>query len=350
MIRVCVVKDVGVVTVKLEGSYHIYAVSGNQVIKSGKGSFRVAALFGSDGLLLGTTPVSQEHIRIVAEGDTSIGVNGRTFRGGVEISRTREGTLTVVNDLNIDEYLYGVLYHEVSHHWPYEILKAQAIIARTYALCQKESMRGKPYDMTADIYSQVYGGSTSEQVRTNKAVDLTRGEVLTYDGKIFPTYYHATCGGFTEDAANLWKTDLPPLKGVACGFCTRSKHFSWTRQIALRDIEDALQQAGCKVDGVYAIAIESRNRSHRINNLIITGKSGSVVVPGKDFRIAIGPNLLRSNDYDVIVSGESATFKGHGWGHGVGLCQWGAFFMACKGWKAEKILEYYYPGAVIKKL
>ena len=137
---------------------------------------------------------------------------------------------------------------------------------------------------------------------------------------------------------------------MACGFCTRSKHFSWTRQIALRDIEDALQQAGCKVDGVYAIAIESRNRSHRINNLIKTGKSGTVVVPGKDFRIAIGQNLLHSNDYDVIDNGESATFKGHGWGHGVGLCQWGAFFMACKGWKAEKILEYYYPGAVIKKL
>ncbi|MCX5716080.1 MAG: SpoIID/LytB domain-containing protein, partial [Candidatus Omnitrophica bacterium] len=166
---------------------------------------------------------------------------------------------------------------------------------------------------------------TSEKWKTNMGVDSTRGEVLTFDGDIFPSYYHATCGGFTEDASNLWKIDLAPLKGVECAFCKKAKHYRWRAKVSLNDIESALEKAGIKdAKDIISIEIESRNRSNRINNLVIKTAAGAVTVAGKDFRLAVGPNKLRSNNYEVNVENGQAVFNGTGWGHGVGMCQWGA--------------------------
>jgi len=347
-IRVCVLKNVASLKLTLDGRYAIYSLQNNEVIKAGKSLYKVTVNAVDDGLMLGKTPLQCDTIKVSPDKDGRVYIDRWRFRGEVDIIKANDLTLIVVNELDVEDYLYGVLYHEVSHRWPAEVLKAQAIAARTYALYQKKMMAGKDYHVTADVYSQVYGGRASEKFSTNRAVDATRGKVLTFNGDIFPAYYHATCGGFTEDASNLWKTDLPPLKGVACGFCTRSKHFHWTRKIRMSYIAEVLQKAGYPITGVSSIKIESRNPSHRINNVIITGPGGETAIPGKDFRIAIGPNLLRSNNYDVIVDRDIVVFNGIGWGHGVGMCQWGAYFMARKGYKAKQILQYYYPGAEVR--
>ncbi len=350
IVRVCVLKNADSVRLSVNTGYKIYELKNQGLIKEGKSLYKVRITATPDGLLVGDTPVNSDGIKIDSNKDGRIYLDRWRFRGEVYISKTKDLKLVVVNSLDVEDYLYGVLYHEVSHRWPYEALKAQAVAARTYALYQKRIMRDKDYDLTADIYSQVYGGRTSEKYRTNKAVDLTKGEVLTYNGDIFPAYYHATCGGFTEDAGNLWNMDLAPLKGVECKFCKRSKHFNWKMKIKLKDMEGLLNGAGYKVKDITAIKIESRNKSNRINNVIITNSAGDTVIPGKDFRIALGPNLLRSNNYEVSIAEDTAVFNGIGWGHGVGMCQWGAYFMARKGYKAEEILKYYYPGTEIKKL
>ena len=347
IIRVCVLKNVDNIRLTLDGGYKIYSRS-NKLEREGKFLYRARVDASDKGLCLGEFSIPLDGIIIKPDKDGSIYLDKWRFRGAIGILKNKDSKLTVVNYIDIESYLYGVLYHEVSHRWPYEMLKVQAIAARTYALYQKRVMKDKDYDVTADIYSQVYGGRRSERYRTNRAVNLTRGKVLTYKGDIFPAYYHATCGGVTEAASNLWKIDLPPLKGVKCGFCGKSKHFSWKRRIKLSVLEESLKKAGYNVDGIVSIDIKSRNRSNRINYLAITSSIGTADIPGKDFRIIIGPNVLKSNNYDVSIIDGSAVFQGKGWGHGAGMCQWGAYFMARKGYKASEILRYYYPGAEIK--
>jgi stage II sporulation protein D len=205
----------------------------------------------------------------------------------------------------------------------------------------------KDFDVTSDIYSQVYGGGVSERSRTNRAVEETRGRILTYQGKIFPAYFHATCAGHTEDASLLWDIDIAPLKGTACGFCAGSPHFDWHMVLSLEEIKDVLAKTGrLKQSGISDAAIMSRDGSGRVATLrFVTDKGDNIDISGKDFRNMIGPNIIRSTNFKLEVVERDAIFTGSGWGHGVGLCQWGAYFMAKQGWPVERILRHYYPGS-----
>ena len=227
-----------------------------------------------------------------------------------------------------------------------EALKAQAVAARTYALYSMIGAEARDYDVTNDIYSQVYGGKNSERYRTGLAVDRTMGEVLVFEGKILPAYFHATCGGMTEDAHELWDMDLPPLKGVPCQFCQDSPHMHWKRNFRLQDIQQALNKHGYKIGLIKDLSVVDRDRSGRINNLkIIDRNEQELVIKGKDFREAIGPNDLKSNKFEIEMKGYYVDFIGSGWGHGVGLCQWGARGMASQQFNYKQIVAYYYPGS-----
>jgi stage II sporulation protein D len=229
-----------------------------------------------------------------------------------------------------------------------EVLKSQAIAARTFALYQNIQNKTQAYDVRSDIYSQVYGGRASERWATTKAVNLTKDKVLTFGDKIFPAYYHATCAGYTEDASNLWNIDLPALKGVECKFCTPSPHYRWTKDIPLWEVRRKLEEGGYKIGDMESVNILSKNKSGRIDKLEIKDKSGiSIILTGKDFRQIFGPNVIRSTKFDASIKWHQLVLKGSGWGHGVGMCQWGAYGMAKKGKKAEEILQHYYPGAEI---
>jgi stage II sporulation protein D len=283
-----------------------------------------------------------------AEGKAKIYVGGRLFRGDVDIVRKENNKLMLINHIGLEDYLYGVLYHEVSHRWPMEALKAQAIAARTFALYQARQNKMQPYDLRSDIYSQVYGGSASERWSTTMAVNATKGEVLVYNGDLLPAYYHATCAGSTEDAANLWKVDIPPLKGVICNFCVKSPYYKWTKEIPLWSLEGKLRENGYKIDKIASVSILSRNKSGRVDKMEIKDNAGvSILLTGKDFRQIMGPNESRSTKFEISIKYGSLMIEGHGWGHGVGMCQWGAFGMASQGKKAEDILKFYYPGAEI---
>jgi stage II sporulation protein D len=210
-----------------------------------------------------------------------------------------------------------------------------------------EENKLKDFDVTSDIYSQVYGGKTSERYRTNKAVDATAGIVLTYRGKVIPAYFHATCGGHTEDASRLWDIDIVPLKGVVCNFCRGSRHFNWHAVLSLGEIEKKLKEGGFKIGQLKDIQILGRDASGRITDLRLVSLQEEVKISAKDFRNIIGPNLIRSANFTVEIADSDAVFEGVGWGHGVGLCQWGAYFMAKQGYNFEQILKYYYPDSEI---
>jgi stage II sporulation protein D len=248
----------------------------------------------------------------------------------------------------LEEYLYGVMYHEVSPRWPMESLKAQAIAARTFALYQAIQNKDQPFDLRNDIYSQVYGGKTSEKWATNKAIDLTRGQVLTYDKKVFPANFHATCAGSTEDASSLWYIDIPPLDGGKCDFCASSPHYKWSKEISFWALCEKMKDNGYRVGKIISADVLSRNKSGRVEKMEIKDDEGtSVVISGKDFRQMLGPNDIRSTKFNISQKWDNLIFDGLGWGHGVGLCQWGAFGMAAKGKKVDEILRYYYPGSEI---
>ncbi len=347
MVRVAIARDAREIDLAIEGEYLFRdAESGKVLLRSARLAKAKVRLLDK-GIFIGLNVYSTKKLIISPSSDASVIINNHIFRGDVFLLRTKDNRITVVNSINIEDYIKGVLYHEVSHNWPMEALKAQAVAARTYALYSINSA-AKEFDVTNDIYSQVYGGKESERYRTGLAVDRTVGQILVYKGKVLPTYFHATCGGMTEDAGALWEIDLPPLKGVPCAFCKDSPHFNWKKNFRLKEVQEALNRKGYKIGLIKDIAIVDRNRSERINILkIIDRDEKELVIKGKDFRDVMGPNVLKSNNYEITMQGYFVDFNGKGWGHGVGMCQWGARGMAAQQFLYNQILNYYYPHAEI---
>jgi len=336
-VRIRIISGAKDVNVSVKSPYRISDLTSGEVLNSGK---------ASQNLFVSPESISDEGIKISTDRPSYIYVNGRQFRGIIDIIKDQNNKVSVVNHVDLEEYLYGVLYHEVNHNWPMEALKAQAIAARTYALYQKLISGDRFYDLTADIYSQVYGGRTSEKRRVTRAVDLTRGTVLTYRGKVFPSYFHATCGGSTTDSSTLWNVDIPVLRGRPCNFCDISPHYNWHKELTVDHLESAFKKAGYEIP-ILSIEILERDSSGRILSLLVKGKGKDIRLTGNKFRLIVGPNVIRSSNFEVDMRGKYVTFRGKGWGHGVGMCQWGAFNMSTQGWKAEDILQYYYPGSEI---
>lgn len=350
VIRVLIMDDKNSFSLALKGRYKICDINSDRVIMNGPYLSGVVSPI-KNGIRIGKKDALLPAVKVKVDRDSNIYVENRRFRGDIDIIRKENGKLMVVNYVGLDEYLYGVLYHEVSHRWPMEVLKVQAIAARTFALYQMKQSRMQPYDLRNDIYSQVYGGRTSEKWSTTRAVNLTRGEVLTYKGDIIPAYYHATCAGHTEDASVLWNIDAPYLKGVKCDYCKESKHYKWIKQIPLQELAEKLKNGGYKIGHIAAVTILSKNKSERVDKIEIRDDAGAaVILTGKDFRQLIGPNELRSAKFGASIKWNDLVLDGYGWGHGVGMCQWGAYGMARKGKKAEEILKYYYPGTEITTL
>ena len=342
-IRVAIIQDASYFRLKIKGFYEVIGSADNRVLYRGKNLNTTVTAY-KWGILLGKIKYGAHKLFIKPSDPDALLIDGRKFRGDIQFIKKDNLKILVINYIDLDDYIKGILYHEASHYWPQEALKAQAIVCRTYSVYQMQENKFKDFDVTSDIYSQVYGGMTSERYRTNKAVDDTTGYILNYKGEIFPAYYHATCAGNTEDASLLWNIDIVPLKGVTCGFCKDSPHFSWHYVLSADDVQDKLVNAGYKINNIKDIVILGRDKSGRITDLQIQFGEEEIKIPAKDFRNIIGPNIIRSTNFTVNVVKGDVVFEGFGWGHGVGFCQWGAYFMAKAGYKYDEILKFYYPG------
>lgn len=351
LVRIAVLKETPTLTLDLKSPYAMSDPASYTQLKSGRRLRGVRFKAVPGGIEVEGEFYPLKKIRVTARDNVALlgEAKPRLYRGAIDVVLNSNNTLTAINVVDIEQYVQGVLYHEVSHRWPQDALMTQAVATRSYAVYQIQQRRAHEYDVTSDIYSQVYGGKNAERYRTNIAVSKTAGEVLVFQGKILPAYFHATCAGHTEDARELWNHDeLYPLKGVRCLFCTDSPHYNWERNFRLKDIQDKLNAAGRDIDLIQDIQVLSRNASHRIKELEITSRTGKqLTISGKDFRNIVGPNLLRSNNYEVVMKGYYCDLVGHGWGHGVGMCQWGARKMSQERYDYRQILEYYYPGSQI---
>jgi len=345
-IRVLIVKEAEDLDVYIKGEYDIRALDNGVVLYEGK---NLNAKISPSTAGIKINKEFKGGSLLIKPRRGYFYLNNRPLRGGL-IVRKKNKKLYAINYIDLEDYVKGVLFHEVSHRWPVEALKAQAIATRTYALYNARINEDKDYDVSSDMYSQVYGGKDSEKYRTNKAVRLTEGLSLFYDGKIFPAYFHATCGGKTEDANELWDINLPCLKSVDCFFCAASPHFKWEKNIGLSQILDKLNAKGYNLKSLEDIQIIERNNSGRVKALSLTSGAGEAIIPGKDFRLIMGPKEIRSLNFNLEVNDKVVDFFGFGWGHGVGMCQWGAYFMSKRGYKYQRILQFYYPGAEIRKI
>ncbi len=350
LVRVAILQAADNFVIYSPGRYQIIDLFTSTALSQGHRLFKSRVKSKEHGLFIGDQFYPSGQIKIIPEKDIWLYYEDkkRRYRGDLEIKVQKNGELLVINSLGLEDYVKGILRHEVCDRWPLEVIKAQAVAARTYALHQMRSNEGKDYDLTSDIYSQVYGGRSAERYRTNIAAERTEDQVMLYQGKLLPAYFHAACGGKTEDVRALWKDDIPPLKGVVCHFCRNSPHYNWRRNYRLKDIQDILNTHGYKLGLLNEIKILQKTPSGRAKTLLITERDGPpIVIEANDFRNIVGPNLIKSNFYTIEMKGYYFDLIGHGWGHGVGLCQWGAFTMAKKRYDYQEILRYYYPGAQI---
>jgi stage II sporulation protein D len=277
-------------------------------------------------------------------------LNGREYTGGLEVI-VGSGALAVVNELPMEDYVVGVVRAEVGDRWPPEALRAQAVAARTYAAYHRLMNVTRPYHVVATTAHQVFGGHAPAASPAWDAVRETAGQVLLWEGGLFPAFYHAESGGYTEDPRTVFTTpDLPALRAVVCPFSVGSPRYHWALDLPLADVAAALERHGMTVGAVRAIEVTERTPSLRATVVTVHGTRGSLPLRGNEFRRVIGFDVLRSTLFAVAIDDGLARFVGRGWGHGVGMCQWGARGMAEQGFEARQILEFYYPGATFAVL
>ena len=294
--------------------------------------------------------VNNRKIRsLIASAPAFLIVNGKSYRGMIEVSPADRGVL-VVNELPLEDYLVGLINCEISSQWPIEAVKAQAVIARSYALYQKAARKNAPYHLESSVMDQVYAGCDIEDSRAARGVKETAGEVLAYKGAVIQAFYHSNCGGHTEASENVWGYALPYLPGVDCKYCLTAPSVKWEQLIPLKKLETQLRSGGYQISGLKDIRPGRTNRSGRLEDLTLVSTKGRLVVTAVNFRKVVGYSVIKSTNFEVRIVGDEAKFSGAGYGHGVGLCQWGAKQRAGDGFSYKEILNYYYPGTRLEKM
>ncbi len=279
-----------------------------------------------------------------------IWVGGKRYSGLINIM-ILNGDIFAINILGIEKYLTSVVGAEMPHKWPLEALKAQAIASRTYAL---KKVGNDIYDIDSTQRNQVYNGLESRTYKTNKAVKHTRSLVITHENKLINALFHSSSAGMTENSEDVWKNNYPYLKSVK-DFDQKNPKLYWKKIFTTNELEELFP----KIGGINDIEIIDITKTGRIKRIKLTGTYGSINLSGTKLRQKMGlkSTLFRfkfvrnenqkektknlNTDFSLLISGMGA-------GHGVGMSQWGAKFMAMKGYKAVDILEYFYNGVHIK--
>lgn len=361
--------------------------------------------FSSEGYLAPCTSA------VSLESASLISYNGASYRGSFELQNHDE-KITVINTVNTEEYLASVLGREMSASWPIEALKAQAVCARNYAVSNINKHSAYGFDLCATVDCQVYGGVASEGERTREAVEATKGVLATYLGRVVPLFYFSCDGGYTENSENVWPNAEGYLRGKQDIYEDESYipegYAAWSVTMTKEEIEEALLRKNIDVGELLDITIDRVSENNGVVSVTFVGTEGSKTVtktltrttlslksqaytveknggtevkaellkpidimPSEFFVLSesgvseLGEVAYRMTDKGIekIILNEepktgeevssagytSYTFNGHGWGHLVGMSQWGAYSMAKQGKTYEDILNFYYTDIVIEK-
>lgn len=324
--------------------------------------------------------------------------NKKVYRGALEILRQKTSDMTLINVLPTEEYLYGVVPEEIGASSPVEALKAQAVAARTYTLNTLSKYSHLKFNLCTTTYTQVYKGYSAEKSTTNKAVDDTKGEIVTYNNKPAAVFYFSSSGGKTEDVKNVWGSEgYPYLVSVDDPYESgKSWHYNWQVSYTAQKISEIMTSRGFKLGKILAVYITKRSEAGRATELVVKGSNDQRIytngntrsflsldsqwfdittdsdVPvlaedgsflntqlsGKKVMTSSGLKTINVSSISTISSDNvknivpsvptTYTFTGKGWGHGIGMSQEGAKGMADAGFTYDEILTHYFPGTKVE--
>jgi len=295
---------------------------------------------GDEGLRLPGVEVKPRSVLLEAEGHVRVGK--RRLVGRVEVY-SRPAGLLVVNRLGLERYLTGMLAAEMSASWPLEALRAQAVASRTYAVRRCLDRQEDEYDLSVSVLDQVYKGIDEEAERTRKAVASTAGEVLTYRGVPAEALFHSCCGGRTRSAEQVFGNAVDYLVAVEDPDCKDCPKHEWRVELTPRELASRLAAGSRGIGNLRTVEKVRVGKGRHV--IALRGGKGSLLrLSGHRLRMLIGPDVLPSGEFDIEQGKGCVVFKGHGSGHGVGMCQWGARGKALRGENYRSILAHYFPG------
>jgi stage II sporulation protein D len=329
----------------------------------------VPVTFSPAGWRIGNAIFAAGELTLQPDPIGSVSINGSAYRGSYRLVPVGPDHFDVINDVDIDSYLMGVVSREMLRDWNLEAYRAQAIVARTYALYEaKTTGVGRPFDLFDDERSQVYGGIAAESDKSRDAVLNTVGVVVAFgppgQERIFKAYFSSCCGGVGQSAYDAFgDPDIPPLREKSVGtLCSASPRFNWGPIVIRKDeLTRRIRSWGAKrgnaekdMGQLLRVDIAAVNRYQRPVRFLLTDSRGlQYSLSGEEFRWACnsdanGGAILNSSFCRPISDGDVIQFvDGHGWGHGVGMCQWCAQALAERGTAGEDIVRFSYPGAVL---
>lgn len=355
------------------GGTSLIGGTGDWAVYQNAGDRLVARYHPADSLAVVPSPGAALVVRPFGAG-SFVTWNGKPYRGELLVGRSDSGAV-VINRLPMDSYLRGVVPLEIGNRTAAEMaaVQGQAVAARTYAY--KHLNDARAFDMYATVQDQVYGGVGAEKALSDSAISSTADAVVLYDGKPINTPYHSTCGGSTAGVSEVWydQPDEPYLKpvsdripGTSGYYCDPSPRFSWTQSYDAAGLREVMEKylasytkaPSSSIGRITEIREEGRTASGRVAALEVRTESGTYTLKGNDIRFVLrDPKgaILNSTLFSLDAStsdGEvrSLTINGRGYGHGIGMCQWGAIGRARAGQNFRTILETYYPGTTIGRI
>ncbi|MBI2387209.1 MAG: SpoIID/LytB domain-containing protein [Elusimicrobia bacterium] len=350
-VQVAIVRQAGSAKIMPEGKIMVAQPGTKSKPLEWKGELTLRPREG--GLRLADLRLKSETRLVPSEG-ARIRVGPHLYRGALILRLDPGQTVTVVEEASVEEYLEGVLPHEMDPDWPLEALKAQAVVARTFTYANLGKFRKDGFDLTADTRSQVYKGMTLVNENVRAAVRQTRGEVLGWNGRLLRVYYHACCGGATTDAGAAWggSEEIPrPLRGVRDPWCAPSPHMKWIAYFAWADLTAAISERQMLNSPLKSLRIGARDAAGYVRTFLVRSGGESVVVKASELRGSLGAGEMKSvRIKSVNLLKKGVEFVGGGSGHGVGLCQWGARLQAEKGRSYGRILTFYFPGSALSEV
>lgn len=351
-VRVGLADAAQLLSIQSSDAFSLRLPSGKKLRASGRVTIRVQGT----GLLLNGRAVTASQVWVegaagsyqvqVETKNPKTGLGGSrpewVVRGPLEIQSGPSG-LALINWIDLEEYVAGVVSGEVGASWPIEALKAQAVAARTYVLFKKTENQLQSFDVVAGIQDQVYHGHSVRAESVLQAVAATSGQVVTYDQRPIFAAYSSTAAGPTEDALYVWALDLPYLKGVDCPFDEQAPRYDWRTSFTFDFLEQQLLKEGYDVGKVATFTPYTFTPSGRVDRLRLLHSRGEIILRGQDLRRVVGYTKIFSTQFSIESLGPEVVVVGHGAGHAVGMCQWGMREMAELGYDYRSIIRHYYP-------
>lgn len=373
-----------------------------------KGSVNGVDIFDIDGGFI--TNIPRDGSIIIGSTDMNgsiIKVDENRYRDYITFLNN-DNNILIINHIHMENYLLGVVPKEIAASSPVDALRAQAVVARSYTYANLNKHIDEGYNLCTSTHCQVYGGYEWEKPSTNQAVIDTYGEYIVYDGQIASAFYHSNSGGHTESSEDVWGGNLPYLVGIEDRFSMNTNNSTWSLSLSPRDLGDKLKANGIDIGEVKDLQILDTSDSDRVETIKIVGSYGDQIISGDKLRSIIGTTNLKSTLFSINKDGLSSSknvyiidgssqgarevslsgmyildgnnnktvnrsvsnrirgdanttdlegtigieptafkFEGKGYGHGVGMSQYGAIEMANLGYNYEEIIKHYYSGVEI---